>query len=1207
MFARLAATVDRRAGWVVAVWLLAAVLITLVAPSVRELGTADQTAFVPASAPSGRADALLRQAFPDDPSRDPAVLVLARAGGLQPQDRAYAASLATFLASPPAEKYVKAVQTASTAPELAPVLRAPDGAAELVIVSLRAQVFTAGADEAVAFLRDHLAGTAPPGLIHEVTGLAALASDQAKATLEAFDRTAVATVVLVLLILVLVYRSALAPLISLLSIGLAFLVARGLAGYLAEAGVQIASLAETFMIVMAFGAGTDYVMFVISRYREFQADPAGRRRGLQRATTLVGPTLVASGATVTIGFLAFLTADLGLFRSFGPVLGLAVAVTVLAGLTLTPALLRLAGAAAFWPNRRNTEAATVAGRARWQRLAALVARRPAAVLLIGVALLAAPALGAMSVRQSFDMPAELPAESGARQGFETLSRHYPPGVLAPVSLVISHATPLLDNDRLHAVDRLTDTLRAMPGVAEVRSVTQPAGAPLTTETLARFTGGTTDLKALGIDPDRVDVTPLVTALASKNGLRIDATSLAAYPPLRDRLGYFLDTQGRTTRLVVAFDASPYARTALDLVRGLDDRAAAALAGGPLAGAQIAVAGPSAYFADIEDLAAQDVRTVGAIVVAAILMILALLLRSVVAPLYLMASVLLSLLAAMGITAWVFQGILGHAGLAFWLTPFLFVMLVALGADYNIFIAARIREEIDAGRSVKEATQAALVGTGPTITSAGFVLAGTFGALLLTPIPSVRQIGFGVCTGILIDTFLVRTLLVPAATILLGEYAFWPSTGPVRPRGHRRLAVASSGIGIAALATALVITGLTHQGGTSVVQVAGRPNDAALALSPGAGVGAGPGERAVKPTPVSTRAPRSGAAPGASVKPSPAARPRLAEPQPPPVRPKRSPAAAPRRDAGPPATKGTAKKRESTKLVTSKHAARKAAEAGTGRTAADGPVEVSGPVADPTPGAWRYEVEGTRKIGLAGSSQPFREDATAQVSRVGGTDKEPEMRVLTESGFATTEETRRYTSTAVDLLSLRASSAGLAYGGTFTTPQLLLRNPMRVGDTWTSRWRTEGTKGTTTATVTGTRTVTVAGRALRCYLIQRHTALSGDVAGTQQQTTCWVAELGMPALDDQQLQGTYQGVGFDARARMTLRSTPADAPTPAARGPFKASSGRDGSPGGSSALPRELSTAVREGIVPDRDRRAARGAYASSPRTVHRSDPTWRFQ
>ncbi|MEW6474255.1 MAG: MMPL family transporter [Actinomycetota bacterium] len=1116
MFARLARFVDRRPAVVVAVWVAATVWISLAAPSLSELGTADQTAFVPDSAPSGRADDLLRREFPDDPTRDPAVLVLARPGGLAEPDRAYVGSLAAFLASPTAAEHVKAVQTAATAPELAPVLRAPDGAAELVIVSLKAGVFTASGNEAVAFLRGHLAATAPAGLEHHVTGLAALASDQADATLEAFDRTAVATVLLVLVILVLVYRSALAPLISLVSIGCAFLVARGLSGFLAEAGVEVASLVETFMVVMAFGAGTDYALFVISRFRELRSDPAGLRRALQGASTAVGPVISASAATVIIGFFAFLAGELGLFRSFGPVLGLAIAVTLAAGLTLTPALLRLAGAATFWPSGNGRH--HLGERARWERVAAVVARRPAAVLAAGTLVLAVPAAGVTAMHQSFDIPSELPPDAGARQGFEALARHYPAGLLAPIFLVVSTDGSILAGRRLEAIDRLTDALRHVPGVAEVRSITQPAGVPLTAQTISRLTGGSADLKALGLDPDQVDVTPLVNALASERGLRIDAGILAAYPPLRDRLGFFLGPQEHTTRIVVALDGSPYARRALQVVRELDDRAAAELAGGPLAGARLAVAGPSAFFADIEDLAGQDLRTVGALAVGAVLVILAVLLRSVVAPLYLLASVLLSLLAAMGISVAVFQGILGQPGLAFWLPPFLFVILVALGADYNIFIAGRIREELDAGRSVQEAAQHGLVLTGGTITSAGFILAGTFAALLLTPIPSVRQIGFGVGVGILLDTFVVRTLLVPAATMLLGRYAFWPSTAPVGDPGRRRVAVGLSGAGIAVLAATLVGVGLSGRPEAPVVRVAAGSEGEAAASIDGRGA-----------TPTSTAPPAAGHG-GPTATAGPAEAPDAAVGGNPPARPTTTRPSAP-------STTGQA----TTSTVTTRPPAPAAGSA----TTAPSPASTA-PGAGPTPsdrvavpalGGWRYRAEGTRKIGLAGSTQPFNEETTTQVSRVGGDDHTPELRLLTESGSGTVDERRRYGPAAVELLALRVSSAGLAYGGTFTPPQLLLRWPTRIGDTWTSHWTTDDTRGSTTAKVVEERTVTVAGRTLRCYLVDRNTTFSGAVEGTQHQRSCWSRDLGMVADDQQEFQGTYQGVRFEGRAHLTLLSTP----------------------------------------------------------------------
>ncbi|HZI37307.1 MAG TPA: MMPL family transporter, partial [Acidimicrobiia bacterium] len=1031
MFARLAAWVDRHAGLVVAAWLVAAVVVTVTAPSLATAGTADQTEFVPASAPSGRADALLRRELPDDPTRDPAVIVLARRSGLTAADHAFIASLSEFLASPAAAVHVKAVQTAATAPELAPVLRSADGAAELVIVSLRATIFTESGNRAVSFLRQHVARTAPAGLDGHVTGLAALASDQADAILNSFHRTALATVVLVLIILLLVYRSALAPLISLVSIGCAFLLARGVAGYLAQAGVKVASLVETFMVVMAFGAGTDYCLFVISRVRENRGDPGGLRAGIQKATTAVGPVIGASAATVTIGFFAFLAAELGLFRSFGPALGLAIAVTLVAGLTLTPALLRLAGPAAFWPSQASGDRR--ASRARWERLSRIVGRRPAVVLVAGTVLLAVPAAGVTRLHQSFDILAELPPAADARQGFETLSRHYPAGLLAPVSVVVSSDGSLLDHDRLAAVDRLTDALRTAPGVAEVRSITQPAGAPLTTATISRLTGGSTDLKAFGLDPDQVDLTPLLTGLTSERGLRIDADLLRAYPQFRDRLGFFLGNGDRTTRIVVALEGSPYSRRALEIVRLLDDRAGVELAGGQLVGARLAVAGPSAYFADIEDLAGQDLRTVGALVIGAILVILALLLRSVVAPLYLMASVLLSLLATMGICVGVFQGLLGQPGLAFWLPPFLFVILVALGADYNIFIAGRIREEIDAGRTVADAATESLVLTGGTITSAGFILAGTFGALLITPIPAVRQIGFGVGVGVLLDTFIVRTLLVPAAVMLLGRAAFWPSTAPAANPARRRITVGFAGAGMALLATVLAAVGLSGRPEPPVLRVAA----AGRTSAPPAGAGN------VSTTTAATAAPDQTAAPAAT--------------------------------ATHPTTTATARVGPSTGQPTTTATTSGPAPSATPSTttttgppspsAAAGSPPASGPqrVAIPTLGDWRYHVEGTRRIGLAGSTQPFNEDATTQVSRVGGDDQTPELRLLTQSSSGTIDERRRYAPTAVDLLSLEVASAGLSYGGTFTPPQLLLRWPVRIGDRWRSDWTTDDTKGTTTAT------------------------------------------------------------------------------------------------------------------------------------------------
>ncbi len=164
-----------------------------------------------------------------------------------------------------------------------------------------------------------------------------------------------------------------------------------------------------------------------------------------------------------------------------------------------------------------------------------------------------------------------------------------------------------------------------------------------------------------------------------------------------------------------------------------------------------------------------------------------------------------------------------------------------------------------------------------------------------------------------------------------------------------------------------------------------------------------------------------------------------------------------------------------------------------------------------------------------------------VTRTGGTPDRPEFALHTETSFATTDETRRYGSGSVDALSLKANALGLAYGGTFDPPQQLIRLPVRVGESWTSRWTAGGTRGETASTVTGTRSITIAGQRLDCYVVERTTTMSGDVTGTQRQRTCWLPTLGMPAVDEQELQGTYQGITFKARATMTLAEPPAGTP------------------------------------------------------------------
>jgi len=262
-------------------------------------------------------------------------------------------------------------------------------------------------------------------------------------------------------------------------------------------------------------------------------------------------------------------------------------------------------------------------------------------------------------------------------------------------------------------------------------------------------------------------------LVSAGNLGLTPQLVESIPGLRKQLTFFISPDEKSTRLFVTLAREPYAAASLDAVTLMRAQGRFALSKTPLEDAEVLATGSAAFFDDIRTLSTHDLKTIIIAVLIGIFVVLALLLRSLVAPTYLIFTVLLSLLATLGLTTFVFQIIGGQPGVAWWLPPFLFVMLVALGADYNIFLMSRIREEARV-HTTADATARGLALTGHVITSAGLILAGTFGALLFAPLRSLQQFGFAVTMGILLDTFVVRSLLVPSIAVLLGRHNWWPS-------------------------------------------------------------------------------------------------------------------------------------------------------------------------------------------------------------------------------------------------------------------------------------------------------------------------------------------------------------------------------------------------------------------------------------------------
>lgn len=789
--------VQRRAGLVIAVWIGTAVALTLVAPALSEVGVQDDASFLPDSSPSVAADDTLRGAYPDDPSRDAAYLVFVRGDGLEPEDRTFIAGLPDLLTR---VSGVESVETADASPALGAFLRSPDGAAELAVVDFSTAPFATQTTDDANEVRSLLDENAPEGLEHHLTGLPGLAADQAEGLTRSFETTAIASALLVLIILVIVYRSIVAALVPLVTIAVAFLVARGAIALLADAGFEVSSLIETFMVVMIFGAGTDYCLFIVSRYQEelTKGDPA--QATLRRTMTVIAGVIAASAATVIVAFSSLLSAQFGLYRSMGPGLAIAIALTLLAGLTLTPAILQVLRNHAFWPRSlERTREHAEHDHPRWRRIGAVVEHHPKAALVGALVPLLLASAGLLDFRQSFDLVNDLPPSADAREGFSSLEGHLPTGRLSPVFLIVDADHDVRTTEDFDALRRLTDALADAPGVAEARSITQPAGGPLTTDQLDELLPGGQEELLAGLDPADPAIADAIGQLDTPEGLQVTPELLDAAGPVADILEPFLlGTDQRWPRVVVSFDGNPYAPDALADFRRLDDIATNALADTSLAGSEIEVAGPTSFYADIQEVGTRDFRVMSAVLVLGIFIVLALLLRSLVAPFYLLATVVLSYTATLGITVLVFRTILGQDGITFWMPPFLFVILVALGADYNIFVMSRIREEAAAGATTAQAAVRGLVATGRVITSAGLVLAGTFAALIAAPLPNLQQIGFAVTIGVLIDTFVVRTFLVPAITALVGDIAFWPAHGRADTRRGLAIQAGFVTLGIVAL-------------------------------------------------------------------------------------------------------------------------------------------------------------------------------------------------------------------------------------------------------------------------------------------------------------------------------------------------------------------------------------------------------------------------
>ncbi len=969
---------------VIGAWIGVAVVLAMVFPQLETVVQRQSVQLLPNDVASFRALDDMATAFDERGAKTSVVVAMEDPAGLTDSARQRYDALVTALRADHA--HVLLVQDLLSDPVTKTGAVSADGKAWYLPVGIAGTLGDPKAAESVEAVRETISAVfgESSSTTARVTGPAATFHDQIASAERDLLFISLATAALIALILLLVYRSVFTALLPLLVIGVSVAVGRGVLSALGEIGMPVSQFTIAFMTAVLLGAGTDYSVFLISRYHEQRRQGVPPQQAIVHACGSIGRVILASAATVALALVAMVFARLNVFKGVGPACAIAVLVGFLASVTLLPPLLALAA------KRGIAEPRTDLTRRYWNRVAVAVVRRPWPLLAASLVLLLALAGVVTTMRITYDDRAGQPATTGSNEGYQLLDRHFPKDSVINEFLLVKSSADMRTAKGLADLDELASRVAQLPGVTRVSGVTRPTGKRLDQaqlswqngrigdrmagavadgqahrDDLAKLTNGSDQLAAGRGQLDttlRRALTPLtsllnqaqrtgqklqsadpllqqlsITALALRNGSGIrpmarqaanavaviepiienlntspwcattpqcaqlrdetqvlltlrnggffdqigelsdqfsqnasladtltdirktvgtmrqtlgsagdtsdlvgqigllqdgvsrlasgaqalatgvhtladsniqllggmsqiaaqlqnsaraasgsDAASGFYLPPdafsdrqFSDLANQFVSADGRTARFAVTSSYDPFSADAMELNRAIVDTAKAARPNTSLADTSISVAGFPAVNSDLQDLLSTDFTRLATATLLIVGLVLILLLRSVVAPLYLLGTVVLNYLAALGLGVLVLQYGLGHD--IAWPVPLLaFILLVAVGADYNMLVVSRLREE--ATHNVRVGVLRTVASTGSVITSAGLIFAASMFGLMIGSVDMMVQAGFIIGCGLLLDTFVVRTLTVPAIATLLREKSWWPQRDPNRHTG-----------------------------------------------------------------------------------------------------------------------------------------------------------------------------------------------------------------------------------------------------------------------------------------------------------------------------------------------------------------------------------------------------------------------------------------
>lgn len=711
----------KRSKWItLLVWIVLALVLNLTLPAVgeRENNNAENLADDKASV---QAERLAAQEFPNN-TGVPALIVWHREGGLQDEDLTNLQQLTEELTSEPVANQSLVVPLHELPPPALDAQLSEDRSTIILPVFFDEAADAAALEEGIKQLEvkaEELYGASPfeadingDELSARVTGPVGISIDATGLFEDADVSLLIATVLLVLILLLLIYRSPILAIIPLIGVGFAYMVTSPLLGLLADQGlITVDSQSIAIMTVLLFGAGTDYCLFIISKFRQLLWHESDKKKALFKAIMTSSGAIAMSGFTVVISLFALLLAEYGAYQRFAVPFSLSILIMFIASLTLIPALLAIFGRASFYPFvPRTPELAAAHAKKKGKPVPAphkekeskvgkIVTTRPWTVIISAVLLLSVLAAFSPQVKFTYDLLSSFPEDVPSREGFTIIGEQFSEGELAPVKVMVD-----TKGEEVDLGERLA-------GLEYVDLVSEPQQGA-------------------------------------------ENSQIAGYD--------------------VELSMNPYSMEAMQHIPDLRAEAEASLAAAGVASPEdhVWISGQTAAQYDSEITGERDSRVIIPVVIGLISLLLLLYLRSIVATLYLIGTVILSYFSALGLGWLIIHYGLGADAIQGAIPLYAFVFLVALGEDYNIFMVSSIwqkRKQMPLKQAIKEGVGE----TSSVITSAGLILAGTFAVLATLPIQVLVQFGIITALGVLLDTFIVRPFLVPAITTVLGRWAFWP--------------------------------------------------------------------------------------------------------------------------------------------------------------------------------------------------------------------------------------------------------------------------------------------------------------------------------------------------------------------------------------------------------------------------------------------------